>query len=578
MKKSYNRILAVLVAGTMLTACGSASALAAGKNEKTTDENTEVTEITEITSVSAGEDTQEEEISISLNDKKSTASDDSVSISGSTVTITQEGTYRISGALSDGQIIVDADENAKVKLILDGADISKEGSAAIYALSADKVILSSAEGSVNSIRSTGEFVQTDDNNVDAAVFAKCDLNLNGDGNVNISCETGHGVVSKDDLKVKDGEWNITATGKGLSGKDSVTVEDGTLNITSGTKGIWSSNDEDEEKGSIEVLGGSINVTSADDSIHAGNAVTISGGEMTLSSGDDGVHADNTLTISGGNIDVTKSYEGLEANDITISGGEISIIATDDGINAAGGNDGSNAFGPFGGDPFGSDSGSTLTISGGSLTVDAGGDGLDANGELNVSGGVVYVSGPTNNGNGALDYGTGATVSGGTIIAVGAAGMAENFGGNSTQGSILLNLSSAQAAGTTVSVEDEDGKVLASYTPTKNYQSVVISTEGMEVGGTYTVKAGSVSEEITLDSVIYGSGMGMGGFGGFGGGMGGHGQMGGPGWEENSENGFGWDAGDESVSGQMGRTGGFGGHGGMGGPGGQGGFRRQAETE
>ena len=101
-------------------------------------------------------------------------------------------------------------------------------------------------------------------------------------------------------------------------------------------------------------------------------------------------------------------------------------------------------------------------------------------------------------------------------------MAAGFGGSSTQGSILLNLSSAQQAGTTVSVADESGKILASFSPTKSYQSVVISTEGMEVGGTYTVTAGTVTETVTLSSVTYGSGMGMGGFGG----MGGRGQAGG----------------------------------------------------
>ena len=433
-----------------------------------------------------------------------------MSISGSTVTITSEGTYRITGTLSDGQIVVQADETAKVKLILDGAEINKKGSAAIYAISADKVILSSAEGSVSSLTSTGEFVQTDDNNVDAAVFAKCDLNLNGDGTVSITCDSGHGVVTKDDLKVKDGIWKVAAAAKGLCGKDSVTVE-----------------------------GGSVTVESEDDALHSDDYVTIEGGALTLSSGDDGIHADNTLTISGGTVDIRKSYEGLEANDIDISGGEISIVASDDGINAAGGNDGSNAYGPFGGDPFGSDSGSTLSISGGLLVIDAGGDGLDANGELNISGGEVYVSGPTNSGNGALDYGTGAAVTGGTVIAVGSAGMAENFGSSSTQGSILLNMSSAQAAGTTVSITDESGTVLASFTPAKSYQSVVISTEGIEQGGTYTVTAGSYSQTVTLDSLIYGSGMGMGGFGGgFGGGMGGQrpdqsgsdfgGPMGGPG--------------------------------------------------
>ena len=598
MRKARKRILAVLVVAVLLLTCGSSFAFAAGsktgKEDTETVETVKNTETDDALEIMAAaqlgddqedteedikedtkesiketvlEDAQEEEISITLSDKKSIASDSSVTISGSTVTITQEGTYRISGTLSDGQILIDAGEDAKVKLILDGADISKEGSAAIYAITADKLILSSAEGSVNKINSTGEFVQADDNNVDAAVFAKCDLNLNGEGLVNISCETGHGVVTKDDLKVKAGEWNIEAAGKGLSGKESITVEDGTLNIICSGKGIFSSNDENEEEGVIEILGGSITVVSEDDSIHAGNTVTISSGELALSSEDDGIHADNILTVTDGNIDILKCYEGLEAKDIDISGGIINITARDDGINAAGGNDGSNAFGPFGGDPFGSDSGSVLNISGGTITVDADGDGLDANGELNVSGGLIYVSGPTSNGNGALDYGTGASITGGTVIAAGSSGMAENFGSGSTQGSILLNLSSAQAAGSTVTIEDEDGEVLASFSPTKSYQSVVISTEGMTEGGTYTVKAGTVSETVTLDSVIYGNGMGMGGFGGGPGGFGG--QMGGLGWNKDDRDDADWedfDLGDGEENGFPGRPGGFGGHGRMDGSG------------
>ncbi len=504
MKKQLHYALALLLICAVLTACGSTAASAAG---------TSGAGAAEIKASTLAAKETEEEILITLSDKGTTTSDSSVIVSGSTVTITEEGSYRLTGSLSDGQIVVDAEDTAKVKLILDGADICKSGSAAIYAAEADKVVLSSAEGSVNRLSAAGEFVQTNDDTVDAAVFAKCDLNLNGSGTVSISCETGHGVVSKDDLKVKAGEWNITSEKKGLSGKDSVTVEDGELTITSGTKGIWSGNDEDTEKGSIEILGGSIMVVSEDDSIHADNCVTISGGELCLSSGDDGIHADNTLAISGGSIEVLKSYEGLEANDIDISGGSIMLTASDDGINAAGGNDGSNAFGPFGGDPFGSDSGSTLEISGGSIIIDAGGDGLDANGELMVSGGEVYISGPTNNGNGALDYGTGGSITGGTVIAAGASGMAQNFNESSTQGSILLNLSSAQTAGSTITVCDEDGNELASFFPGKSYQSVVISTGGMEVGGTYTVTAGTVSETITLSSVTYGSGMGMGGFGG-----------------------------------------------------------------
>ena len=450
------------------------------------------------------------EVEIFLSDQGSSATDSSVTISGSTVIVTQRGDYRITGSLSDGQIVVKAEDTEKVKLILDGVQISKEGSAAIYAVSADKLVLASEADQINRLESTGSFVQTDENNVDAVIFAKCDLNLDGEGQVEILCETGHGVVSKDDLKVKDGSWTVSSAGKGLSGKDSFTMDSGDVTVESGGKGVWSGNEEDAEKGVIAIAGGNLTIRSEDDGIHSDNTINISGGELSISSGDDGIHADNKLTILDGSIRITQSWEGLEAQVIDIQGGEIHILATDDGINAAGGNDGSNDFGQFGADPFASDSGSALSISGGTLVVDAGGDGLDVNGALSISGGEVYVSGPTDNGNGALDYGTNASITGGTIIAAGSGGMAENFGSDSTQGSILLHFSSAQAAGTTVSIADESGKVLASFAPGKSYQAVVISTAGMEQGGTYTVNAGSISESIYLEQLIYGNGRGFGG--------------------------------------------------------------------
>ena len=529
-KKALCTALCVLLMGSLL-GCGSVSSSA----------NTAAASLLLASDVTTGTEAAEaDEVLITLSDAGSASDSAAVSIDGSTVTVTAEGTYRLSGTLSDGQIVVSAPEDAKVKLILDGAEITKSGSAAILALSADKVIVASAEGSVNKVSSTGEFDAND--SIDAAIFAKCDLNLNGDCILYVSCETGHGIVTKDDFKMKDGTVSITAAKKGVEGKDSITVEGGSLLITAGTKGLYSANDDNDEDGNVEILDGSVTVTSNDDSIHASNSVTVSGGELTLSSGDDGIHADAALSISGGTVTVLKSYEGLEAQVIDISGGVIDVTASDDGFNAAGGSDGSNSYGMFGGDPFQTDLNASLTISGGTVNVDAGGDGLDSNGTLNVSGGFITVSGPTNNGNGAMDYGASATITGGTVIAAGAAGMAENFGSASTQGSILLSFD-AQEAGSTVTITDESGKVLASYTPSKVYNSVLISAEALTVGGTYTVTAGNYSETVTLTSNIYGSGMGTGGFGGPG--MGG--QMGG--WGSQS---------GEQSGGFGGQPGGFGG--------------------
>lgn len=142
---------------------------------------------------------------------------------------------------------------------------------------------------------------------------------------------------------------------------------------------------------------------------------------------------------------------------------------------------------------------------------------------------MYVSGPTSDGDGALDYDGTADVTGGVLIAAGSSGMAQNFGeSGSTQGSILLAYSENLTG--TVRVLDTDGTVLAEYTPTKRYRSVVVTVPGMTTGGTYTVEVGGRSQEVTLSNLIYGS-SGMGG--GFGGpGMNG-GPMGSPGGQEGS---------------------------------------------
>ncbi len=563
MNKYSTLVLSVLLTGSLILGCGVAGTAFAAEQIPT--------------DVTVGQDIAEldsEAALITLSESGVSFTGEGIRLSGNTVTITAEGSYILTGALAGGQIVIDAPEDAKVKLLLNGIHLSNIGDAAIYALSADKVVLSTVSGSVNLVASSGEF--STDSNVDAAIFSRCDLTLSGEGVLNVSSAANHGVVSKDDLKIKSGTVYVEAGGKALCGKDSVTVEGGSISVDCKGDAVSTTNSEDADKGGITILGGSLNlltrkdgfdatgniliedgsivinagdssvrsgkgiesdtgitvnggtlkVDAVDDAIHAADTAIINGGSLTLSTGDDGIHADSTLTVNGGEISVTGSYEGLEANDVLIAGGSVSIVAQDDGINAAGGSDGSNAWGMFGGDPFAGDSGSTLTVSGGTLLIDAMGDGLDANGELIVTGGVTFISGPTDSGNGSLDYGTGASISGGTVIAAGAAGMAENFGSGSTQGSILLNLADTQAAGSTVSIADEAGKVLADFQPVKDYSSVVISTEGMVQGGTYTVTAGAETQTITLDSLIYGSGMGMGGFGGPG--MGGRqgGQMGG----------------------------------------------------
>ncbi len=532
---------------------------------------------------------------ILLSGDSASCSSNAVEISGSTITITDEGTYLLSGTLNDGMIVVNAGDSDKVQLVLDGVDITSSTSAAIYVLEADKVFITTAAGSDNVLSNGGEFVAIDENNIDAAVFSKADLTLNGAGTLTVNSPAGHGIVSKDDLVLTSGTYDITAASQGISGKDSVRIASGTYTITSGKDGIHAENADDASLGFLYIAGGSFTITaegdgisassyalvedgtytieagggsanavvesssqnfrpgsmnqttdttddsastkgikaatsltinggsftidSADDSLHSNGDLAINGGTFEISTGDDGIHADSAVTISAGEINISQSYEGIEGLTIDITGGNISLVSSDDGLNAAGGND-SSGFGGRGGDMFSATEGVYIQISGGVLHIDASGDGIDSNGDLIVTGGETYVSGPTSSGDGALDYSGDATISGGIVVAVGPSGMAQNFGTSSTQGAIMVSVDSCPG-GSTVSLSDSSGNQLVSWQPDKAYSCVVISCPEITQGSTYTLTTGDSSTQITMDSLIYGSGgMGGGMHGGNMGGMGG----------------------------------------------------------
>lgn len=305
--------------------------------------------------------------------------------------------------------------------------------------------------------------------------------------------------------IESGLFNITAAKDGIQAETLVKLSGGEINVTSGggapekvSSGgagrapFESSSSDDEEsingiKAGTLILadGGSITVSSADDTVHSNGDVQINGGKFTLSSGDDGIHADNALIINSGEITVSKSYEGLEGKTVTITGGNIDITSSDDGINAADGS-GSSAGGAPGAN---ASSDVYINISGGYITVNASGDGVDSNGNIDISGGVILVSGPASDGNSALDCDGTATVTGGTAIFCGSAGMAETFSDSSSQPSLMYTLDSAAAAGKSVALVNSEGKVIASFVPSKQYINVVISSPYLAVGSSYTLSVG-----------------------------------------------------------------------------------------
>lgn len=532
---------------------------------------------------------------ITLTGASASISGNGASQKDGVVTIQQEGTYLVSGTLENGQLVVDAADTEKVQIVLQNVSIDCSDHAALFIKQADKVFLTLAEGTENTLSSGSSYaLGDDDSNVDGVIFSRADLTMNGSGSLAVNAAYKHAVVSKDDLVVTGGQYAIKAeTGGGLYGKDCVKITGGAFTIATGTDAIQANNAEKADQGyvyisggtfdltagtdavqaetvlridggtfqitsgggsanasidksgkdspgwgmwgpqseqnpsqdaestdtsdsakglkagaSLSLRGGTFSINSSDDSIHSNGTVTITGGTLSLKSGDDGVHAGDALLIEEGTIKISQSYEGLEGLSVTIAGGNIQLTASDDGINSAGGSDTAKQGRP-GQNQFivSEDSDIFIKITGGTINVDAGGDGLDSNGNLFVEGGTIYITSSADNGNGALDYEGAATITGGTIVAAGMSGMAQGFSDSSTQYSILNNFSASLSSGDAIVLKDSGGKVLASYTPAKAYNSVVVSSPDLKKGETYTLSAGSQSESLTLSSVVTSNGSG-----------------------------------------------------------------------
>ena len=376
------------------------------------------------------------------------------------------------------------------------------------------------------------------------------------------------------------EITIKAKKDGIQAVTCLYVKDGNYNIETGETNENSQSNSDtsadySRKGmkagvDITIENGEYTIDSEDDGIHSNNSITVNAGTVNIASKDDGVHADTELTINNGDIKVSESDEGLEAKYITINDGNIDITSSDDGINASSGSsntsDDGNAPGagnrpempanengeadtntgnrpemptnensentlgnnagmmPGGGQGgFNESDGSELVINGGIVHVNAGGDGIDSNGTITINGGEIYVDGPTSGGDGALDYADTCEINGGILVAAGSIGMATAPTSGSTQYSVNAAFSKTYNGETKVTVKDSSGNEVLTYTPAKNFQSFVFSTDKLKSGETYTIYAGDTQEgtftvsDITTTVGNVSSGMGGGKPGGMQGG-------------------------------------------------------------
>lgn len=295
--------------------------------------------------------------------------------SGEDITISGEGVYVLSGEATDVTVIIEATEDAKVQIVLDGITITNLDAPAIYVKTADKVFVTTTD-SENSLEVTGTFTADGETNLDSVIFSKSDLTLNGVGTLEITSAAGNGITSKDDLKVTGGTYVISAETDGLEANDGIAIYDGSFSITSGKDGIHSENEDDTSLGYIY----------------------IAGGNFTINSGDDGIQGTTVVKIDSGSITIKAPTEGIEGTYIIFNGGTIDLYATDDGINATAKSSYYDVV---------------IEVNGGDITVEVGSgdtDAFDANGSIYVNGGTINITAPTS----SFDYDATAELNGGTV--------------------------------------------------------------------------------------------------------------------------------------------------------------------
>ena len=502
-----------------------------------------------------------EVINVGLNGNSITISQpNAATVEGSKITITSAGTYRLSGSLTDGQVIVNTESKETVRLILNNVNIHCSNSAPIFVMKDKKTIIVLEQGTQNTITDGSLYTVDADGEPNAAIFSKSDLTIYGDGALNVEASYNDGISSKDGLIVNSGQITVNAVDDGLRGKDYLVIRNGQLNIVAGGDGLKSDDTEDVARGYVTIENGVLHVTagrdavdaqtdflmkngqftalagggssnnvvegtstkgikatvelviengifnidSSDDAIHSNGTLTINSGTFDLKTNDDGVHADGALVINNGAFTIPKCYEGLEASVMTINGGNFHITSRDDGINIAGGNDGSGS----GGDTFMRGS-YHLYINGGYIYVNSAADGLDSNGDIIMTGGTVIVDGPTTDMESALDHdfppprGVGGfKMTGGIVIAVGSAGMAVGPNSSSTQYSIMFTFNTTKAADTIVHLRTSNGTEVFTFKPIKQYRSVVFCSPTLTTGA-YEVYTGGSSTGTLTDGLYTG---------------------------------------------------------------------------
>lgn len=412
MKKSYMKKLAAVAAAVMvITSAGCSDAT--GSSEKntvtTTKTNSAQNANTEIKADDLDVGYEETDSTlITFSEQSAEISGEGASADGTTVTLSNAGTYILSGSCDNGRIIVNTAKDAEVKLVFKGLSLTCTDNAPVLISNADKAYIILEDGTENVITDGASYNTDENENTDGAIFSKADLTINGGGKLTVNANYKHGIVSKDDLVITGGEISVNSASTALEGKDSVKISDGDFNITAGSNAIRSTNAEDEGKGFISISGGKFTITAGGDGIDAETLLTVDGGEFDITTGGgsenasmkaDGTPNGNWQKDMHGGFDKGGMGGMVPPDDM---GGAQPASYSDVGLvveNAA--NTQTLSVDQTAAETETADSssssakalkcGGNIEINGGDITVDSADDSLHCGGDLTITGGTINAS-------------------------------------------------------------------------------------------------------------------------------------------------------------------------------------------
>lgn len=289
----YAVILAMCL---MASGCGSTNHITNNGNT-----NTAITSSinAQDTNVTHADDADNYKTEITGEFKISSTDGSSITQNGSVYTITQAGEYTVTGLLSEGQLIVDAPDDAEVTIVLNGTSITCSSGSPIYIKNADNVKIKSEENTYNCIvdaraeadsnsdnsnnsdGSAGSLDNSSSENGNAAIYATCDLKFVGKGALSVTGNYNNGIQSKDYISIKNVIIKVNAVNNAIKGNDEVDIESGEIiAISRRGDGIKTSNSslstKGKQKGNVIIAGGNIDIYAACDGIDAAYGVDVSG--------------------------------------------------------------------------------------------------------------------------------------------------------------------------------------------------------------------------------------------------------------------------------------------------------------